>query len=502
MERRKFLGTSLASVAAISTVPLFSKCKSNTGDHNSEVSGVIENANLKFNSNGKFKIVQLTDIHWKNGTDNCKKTYKILSSVLDAEKPDLVVFTGDIAVSDNQKKAYDRVASLVIDRKIPWSLVIGNHDHEHDMERKDIIPYLQQKPYFIGCNGSEEIFGYGNYIVPIKASAGNETKAHLYMFDSNAYVEDKKYGYYDWIRFNQIKWYRRQSDALKDENGGNVLPALAFFHIPLPEYNELYNTQKVIGEQNEEVCCPKVNSGLFYSFIEQQDVMGVFVGHDHDDNYIGVLRGIALAYGGVSGLDAYGDFQRAGRVIELYEGKRKFDSWFRFDNRTDLMYHYPNNGLYPNKNTVYLAAASLASPKLGVKYNYYEGSFNSVVDTLKLKPLQSGVLKNFSIEPALRKDYFGFEFNAYINIAETGVYQFTTTADDGVILFIDDKELIVDDGNHATHEEIGSVGLTKGFHKIRILYFNAGGKSKLNVGMASLNEKYKSIPDTMLFYTE
>ena len=39
--------------------------------------------NLKFNTNGKFKIVQFTDVHYIN-------------EVLHAEIPDLVMFTGDV----------------------------------------------------------------------------------------------------------------------------------------------------------------------------------------------------------------------------------------------------------------------------------------------------------------------------------------------------------------------------------------------------------------------
>ena len=35
--------------------------------------------------------------------------------------------------------------------------------------------------------------------------------------------------------------------------------------------------------------------------------MGVFVGHDHDNDFIGIDKGIALGYGRVTGADAYGE---------------------------------------------------------------------------------------------------------------------------------------------------------------------------------------------------
>ena len=50
----------------------------------------------------------------------------------------------------------------------------------------------------------------------------------------------------DRLTFDQINWYRQQSAAYKAQNGGQPLPALAFFHIPLPEYNEAARTENAI----------------------------------------------------------------------------------------------------------------------------------------------------------------------------------------------------------------------------------------------------------------
>ena len=51
------------------------------------------NRKLKFNKDHKFKIVQFTDIHWKDGSEKCSETLDIIETVLDEEKPDLVVYT-------------------------------------------------------------------------------------------------------------------------------------------------------------------------------------------------------------------------------------------------------------------------------------------------------------------------------------------------------------------------------------------------------------------------
>jgi hypothetical protein len=102
---------------------------------------------------------------------------------------------------------------------------------------------------------------------------------------------------------------------------------MAFFHIPLPEFKEIMGKNTTVGIQREVVCSPDLNSGLYTAMFESKDVMGVFAGHDHNNNYIGCLRNICLAYGNATGRQTYGDIGRGARVIELVEGERKFDTW-------------------------------------------------------------------------------------------------------------------------------------------------------------------------------
>ena len=53
-------------------------------------------AQLKFNAQGLFKIVQFTDVHWRPGDKNSEIAAENIAGVLDAEHPDLVIITGDI----------------------------------------------------------------------------------------------------------------------------------------------------------------------------------------------------------------------------------------------------------------------------------------------------------------------------------------------------------------------------------------------------------------------
>ena len=51
---------------------------------------------LKFDSNGKFKLVQFTDIHFADSDSDDAKNQAILRKIIDYELPDIAVVTGDV----------------------------------------------------------------------------------------------------------------------------------------------------------------------------------------------------------------------------------------------------------------------------------------------------------------------------------------------------------------------------------------------------------------------
>ena len=76
------------------------------------------------------------------------------------------------------------------------------------------------------------------------------------------------------------------------------VPAMAFFHICLPEYNELIAAKVPISGQQQEACgSASVDSGLFTAFVETGDVKVATVGHDHKNDYCGAWHGVELCYG-------------------------------------------------------------------------------------------------------------------------------------------------------------------------------------------------------------
>jgi hypothetical protein len=290
------------------------------------------NAGLKYNTDGKFKIVQFTDTHIDLIDGDNLEAFEIIKEVLNAEKPDVVILTGDIVSQDDPQKAFRTLSDIFVSFHIPWAVVFGNHESEHNLQRKPLADFLQTLPLCLN-NDRGDIHGNSNFILPVY-SKDKKPGALLYCMDSNTYSTLKPtIEGYGWLEFSQVEWYRKNSAAFTKAHDGKPLPALAFFHIPLPEYIQAWNNKnpKPIGVKNEVECSPEINTGMFAAMLSCGDVMGTFVGHDHTNDYIGVYGGLALAYGRVSKImrDPLKDPMAGGRVIVLTEGLRQFDTWIR-----------------------------------------------------------------------------------------------------------------------------------------------------------------------------
>lgn len=288
---------------------------------------------LKFNSDKKFKIVQFTDVHWVTGNPETKVSEERMNEVLDAEKPDLVVFTGDFVTGEPAAKGIKELLAPTLSRNLPFAVVYGNHDDEQDMTRKEIYEFMKDIPGNLTLT-TEGISGVSNYVLPLKSSESDKESAVLYFFDSNSYSKLEGIKGYDWIKQDQINWYTEMSREFTEGNDGMPLPALAFFHIPLPEYDEAMKSDNAmsIGTKREKPCSPEINSGLFAAMLSAGDVMGTFVGHDHVNDYSVNWKGILLCYGRFTGSKTtYHDIPEGNgaRVIELTEGERGFKTWVR-----------------------------------------------------------------------------------------------------------------------------------------------------------------------------
>jgi Calcineurin-like phosphoesterase len=245
----------------------------------------------------------------------------------------MVVLTGDVIdgsqCSDPARSWRESVLPME-DRGIPWAAVFGNHDDEGSLNREQLMHVQQECPNCLSQGGLADLPGVGNYALHVLSSNSDANAATLYLLDSGGPSPDNN-GEYAWITAPQIDWYLSIAGRERQTNAQTA--SLVFFHIPFPEFDDLSRRHGWFGNKFEEVCCPKFNSGFFAALSSVGNVLGVFVGHDHLNDFEVAGSGIRLCYGRSTGYGGYGrdDFPRGARVIRLAEAEQRFRSWVRLE---------------------------------------------------------------------------------------------------------------------------------------------------------------------------
>jgi hypothetical protein len=274
-----------------------------------------------------------------------------------------VVFTGDQLTSacktpDDVRKAIDNIVRPVDERRIPWLVAFGNHDEDQTpatgMDEAAMLKIYMSYPYNVNRAGPAGVTGTGNMNLLVRGHHSGAPAFNVWALDSGRYApakiagqvldEDALLGWgwmptWDWIKHDQVSWYTRTSEQLEREHGRKI-PSLMFFHIPLQEFRQMYDNDAykrahpelgllpqhgVVGERNEDECPGPFNSGLFAAALERGDVKGVFVGHDHVNDYVGNYFGIQLGYSANTGFATYGlggpenHRMRGARVFQIDE---------------------------------------------------------------------------------------------------------------------------------------------------------------------------------------
>jgi hypothetical protein len=164
------------------------------------------------------------------------------------------------------------------------------------------------------------------------------------------------------------------------------------------------------------------------------------------------------------------------------------------------------NGISSLISTARIKKATMSDPITiedtgqGLKYSYYHGSFRMVNDFKDLKPLKQGKVDKFIISNRVQEQFFAFDFEGLINIPQDGLYTFYLASNDGGRLYIDDIELINNDGLHPFTEIGNQVALKTGLHSIRVKYFQEGGTNGLVVSWKGPSFPKQEVPSTAVYH--
>lgn len=329
---------------------------------------------LKF-KDGKFKIMVLGDIHEALVIDTKEKelkqkdAHKLFEMGIKAFNPDLVVLLGDTCSEYQEcenyallhKEALERILKPILDANIPMCYCLGNHEHDAGKE-KEIVEAYSMIENFIGVNDPEAP-GDFNCNILVKDSKGEEDILNLWFIDSNNLAEDPDVSTYDWVHQDQIEWYEKKVQQIKDSHNGKTIPSILFQHIPVFEEYDLFRKAKfyeylwsvpgyiaplrktrfvkkdgVEGYLGEGPCSPAVNMGQFASWKKMGDVKAAFFGHDHLNDFTGVVDDIILGQNKTSGFHAYTDGCKAAiRMVTIDEKEP--------DKINTKIYHFKELGL-------------------------------------------------------------------------------------------------------------------------------------------------------------
>ncbi|KAI5951719.1 DCR2 [Candida jiufengensis] len=339
------------------------------------------NKPLKMGDNDEFKILQVADLHFSTDYGQCynpeppksaigckadSRTLKFINKILDLEKPDLVVLTGDqifgLTAPDSETAAFKALAPFV-ERKIPFAIVLGNHDAEGSLSAQELMGLYSDLPYSVSAVGPVDVDGFGNYLLTVQGKSSSSVALAFYFVDSHANSPNQKvHPGYDWIKENQLIYMKEEAASIKDDikvfekeiftdpdtglSRTRTHLSMAFFHIPIPEFKNV-NKQKYVGEHREGVTAPGYNSGARDVF-QEIGVKAIGVGHDHCNDFCLLDENqttdeenkIWLCYGGgvgIGGYGGYGGYQRRMRIFNLNTAKGEIKTWKRTEDKPDTI---------------------------------------------------------------------------------------------------------------------------------------------------------------------
>lgn len=119
---------------------------------------------------------------------------------------------------------------------------------------------------------------------------------------------------------------------------------------------------------------------------------------------------------------------------------------------------------------------------MGVNYACYEGeNMDKLPDFNQLEAVSKGETYEFSLASINlpREEQVAVVFESQIEVSQGGEYTFYLASDDGSKLYVNDRQVVDNDGDHGVIERAGNIQLTPGKHRLKVAWYNGGGGKEL-----------------------
>lgn len=272
------------------------------------------------NENGKVNILMLSDTHLLNGkSKKDMKTIDGIAKLVDNNKFDLVVLTGDVFEGYNKKSSYNKpnaikvIAELFEQKNQYWAFISGNNDGEYCGSTLDVMTALASYSHALVADNN--VGGVGNYTIDITY---NEKVAHTLIFmDSRMRDDNNKFIA---ISKEQREWYANiASNAQQDE----IFTSL-FMHIPFIEFLEAYKNGSNFSDYNDHSTAKQINTTEENSLLLTEKILPIgntkliATGHTHGEDYAKLYKDICFLQVRASGYNAWNDnLPNGGAVITI-----------------------------------------------------------------------------------------------------------------------------------------------------------------------------------------
>ncbi|KAL5222473.1 hypothetical protein ABZP36_027186 [Zizania latifolia] len=325
---------------------------------------------------GGLKVALFADLHygenaWTDwGPAQDAGSDRVMAAVLDAEKPDFVVYLGDLVTANNlgipnASLYWDRAISATRCSGIPWATVFGNHDDmpfewPSDWFSPAGVPPVHCPPpsmsvsdcSFRGTprlelmaseingdglsyssNGPQDLWpSVSNYALQVLSHKQDDPAMLMYFLDSGGG------SYPQVISSAQVHWFQRQSQFL---NPNGRIPEIIFWHIPSTAYAKVAPKAKseiikpCVGSINKEDVQPQeAEWGMMDALVKRASVKAVFVGHNHGLDWCCPYEKLWLCFARHTGHGGYGSWPRGARIVQIAEEPFSIQSWIRMENGT------------------------------------------------------------------------------------------------------------------------------------------------------------------------
>ena len=304
---------------------------------------------LHFDSNGKFRILTISDLHAKDEVDI--KSISLINAAIHHTKPHLIVLLGDqlgyLKNENNEiQNSISHFMKPITDNNIPFAVVFGNHDPDVGMSLEDQMKIYQSYPNCLAQSGPSNVSGCGNYNILIKDSKNEKNIFNVWFADSG---KDPN----EFIRPDQVEWYDKTYHEILSNNNNIPIKSLWFQHRAVEEIYSLlvktdfpinttsiskgfeygsfvslnpeleFDPTGILLEGPDVIADESKKSALYQKWVENGDVLGACFGHNHGDSFLGYTKdNIALGFDSSAGwlvTYSFPGFDRGVRIFEIDE---------------------------------------------------------------------------------------------------------------------------------------------------------------------------------------